>query len=61
MGNLNSSLFPGVSSSVQVHQGFRNEHAITAPTILKEVKRLMAVKNTGKVAIVSFFAFFLRI
>jgi len=53
MGNLDSNLFPGVSSSVQVHEGFRNEHAITAPTILKEVKRLMLLKNTNNVTLVS--------
>lgn len=52
MGNLDSTLFPGVSSSVQVHAGFRDEHAKTASTILTEVKRLMSVKNTNNVAIV---------
>ncbi|KAH9485060.1 Lipase [Psilocybe cubensis] len=52
MGNLDSTLFPGVSSSVQVHEGFRDEHAKTATTILAEVKRLMSVKNTKNVAIV---------
>ncbi|KIM40235.1 hypothetical protein M413DRAFT_19420 [Hebeloma cylindrosporum] len=51
MVNLDPKLFPGVSSSVHVHQGFRNEHAVTAPTILKEVKRLMLLKNTKKVAL----------
>jgi predicted lipase len=53
MGNLDSNLFPGVSSSVQVHEGFRNAHAITAQTILNEVQRLMALKNTHNVALVS--------
>ncbi|KAF8894959.1 alpha/beta-hydrolase [Gymnopilus junonius] len=52
MDTLDSTLFPGVSSSVQVHQGFRNEHALTATTILNEVKRLISVKNTNKVTIV---------
>ncbi|KIM40186.1 hypothetical protein M413DRAFT_446346 [Hebeloma cylindrosporum] len=52
MGNLDTNLFPGVSSSVQVHLGFRNEHAVTAPAILKEVKRLMSLKNTNKVALI---------
>lgn len=52
MGNLDSTLFPGVSSSVQVHEGFRNEHAKTALQILSEVKRLMSVKNTKNVAVV---------
>lgn len=53
MGNLDSTLFPGVSSSVQVHEGFRNEHAKTALQILSEVKRLMSVKNTKNVAVVN--------
>ncbi|KAF9566678.1 alpha/beta-hydrolase [Agrocybe pediades] len=52
MDPLDSGLFPGVSSSVLVHSGFANEHAITAPVILKEVKRLMSVKNTNKVVVI---------
>ncbi|KAF8893961.1 Alpha/Beta hydrolase protein [Infundibulicybe gibba] len=51
-GNLDSTLFPGVSSSVTVHDGFRNEHALTAPKILAEVKRLMAAKNTKQVTVI---------
>ncbi|KAF8893960.1 alpha/beta-hydrolase [Infundibulicybe gibba] len=50
--NLDSTLFPGVSSSVTVHDGFRNEHALTAPEILTEVKRLMAAKNTKQVTVI---------
>ncbi|KAF9481531.1 alpha/beta-hydrolase [Pholiota conissans] len=49
MGSLSSTLFPGVSSSVQVHEGFRDEHAKTASTILAEVKRLMSVKSTSSI------------
>ncbi|TFK44798.1 alpha/beta-hydrolase [Crucibulum laeve] len=52
MDALSTSLFPGVPSSVLVHDGFRNEHALTAPTILAEVKRLMSTKNTKNVAVV---------
>ncbi|PPQ63476.1 hypothetical protein CVT24_005133 [Panaeolus cyanescens] len=52
MDPLDTGLFPGVSSSVQVHDGFRNQQALTAPTILKEVKRLMALKNTNNVVVV---------
>ncbi len=55
MGNLSPTLFPGVSSSVQVHEGFRDEHALTATTILTEVQKLMAVKNTQSVTVVSTF------
>ncbi|KAI6030939.1 Alpha/Beta hydrolase protein [Pisolithus orientalis] len=35
--SLDPLLFPGISSSVQVHSGFANEHAKTAPTILAGV------------------------
>ncbi|KDR75797.1 hypothetical protein GALMADRAFT_97687 [Galerina marginata CBS 339.88] len=52
MTSLDPKLFPGVSSSVQAHQGFVNEHSLTANTILNEVKRLMSVKNTKSVTIV---------
>ncbi|KAF9451947.1 alpha/beta-hydrolase [Macrolepiota fuliginosa MF-IS2] len=52
MDPLDTSLFPGVSSSVQVHDGFRNEHALTAPQILTEVKKLMAAHNTQSVTCV---------
>jgi len=49
MGNLDSTLFPGVSSSVEVHEGFRNEHEQTAETILNEVKRLMSATGSKSV------------
>ncbi|KJA29030.1 hypothetical protein HYPSUDRAFT_33536 [Hypholoma sublateritium FD-334 SS-4] len=52
MGNLSPTLFPGVSSSVQVHEGFRDEHALTATTILTEVQRLMSVKSTQSVTVI---------
>ncbi|KAF9481532.1 alpha/beta-hydrolase [Pholiota conissans] len=52
MDPLDTALFPGVSSSVQVHDGFRNEHALTAKTILAEVKRLLSVKSTTTVTTV---------
>ncbi|KAF8161184.1 alpha/beta-hydrolase [Crassisporium funariophilum] len=51
MGSLDSTLFPGVASSVQVHEGFRDEHEQTAATILKEVKRLMT--TTGSKSVVT--------
>ncbi|KXN85359.1 Mono- and diacylglycerol lipase [Leucoagaricus sp. SymC.cos] len=46
---LDTSLFPGVSSDVVVHDGFRNEHALTASQILDEVKKLTAERNTNSV------------
>ncbi|KAF8633293.1 hypothetical protein AX17_004468 [Amanita inopinata Kibby_2008] len=52
MGTLDSALFPGVSSTTLVHQGFRNAHAKTASQILTEVKNLMGSKNTNSVVLV---------
>ncbi|GAW05435.1 alpha beta-hydrolase [Lentinula edodes] len=49
LASLDTSLFPGISSSVQVHDGFKNEHAKTASVILAEVRTLMASKNTKNV------------
>jgi len=49
---LNAALFPGIPSTVQVHDGFRDEHALTAPEILEEVKKLMIVHNTQTVTCV---------
>jgi len=49
---LDRSLFPGVPSNVLVHDGFRNEHALTAPPILAEVQNLLTIHNTNKVTIV---------
>ncbi|KAK7463408.1 hypothetical protein VKT23_006761 [Stygiomarasmius scandens] len=42
---LYEDIFPGVPPDVRVHQGFRNEHAQTAHSILAEVKRL--IEKTG--------------
>ena len=52
--NLDATLFPGVSSSVKVHSGFRNAHALTATKVLAEVKKLLAAKNTKSVTLVGF-------
>lgn len=49
---LDKALFPGVPPNVQVHDGFRNEHALTAPIILSEVKKLFKSKYTNKVTVV---------
>ncbi|KAE9411361.1 alpha/beta-hydrolase [Gymnopus androsaceus JB14] len=46
---LNSTLFPGVSSSAEVHDGFRDEHEKTATSILAEVQTLMSTKSTNNV------------
>ena len=52
MATLDTKLFPGVSSRVQVHGGFRDEHKKTALTILTEVKRLMSVTGSKSVVAV---------
>ncbi|KAE9395851.1 alpha/beta-hydrolase [Gymnopus androsaceus JB14] len=49
---LSTTLFPGVSSSVEVHSGFQDEHALTAATILAEVKSLMASKGTNNLVMI---------
>jgi hypothetical protein len=51
-GPLDKVLFPGVSSNVTVHAGFRDEHSKTANTILAEVKRLFTSKGTNSVTVV---------
>ncbi|PIL25568.1 hypothetical protein GSI_12376 [Ganoderma sinense ZZ0214-1] len=48
---LDSTLFPGVSSSVQVHGGFADQHAKTASIILTEVKNLLS--STGASTVVA--------
>jgi hypothetical protein len=49
---LDSTLFPGVSSSVKAHSGFANEQAKTANTILAAVKSAIAAHSATKVTIV---------
>ena len=50
---LDSTFFPGVSSDVQVHGGFADEHAQTASTILAEVKKLLSSSGASTVVTVS--------
>ncbi|KAG1770869.1 Alpha/Beta hydrolase protein [Suillus placidus] len=52
MERLDPMLFPGVDSSVEVHSGFANEHALTASIILKEVKSLISQYNANSVTLV---------
>ncbi|KAG1770893.1 Alpha/Beta hydrolase protein [Suillus placidus] len=52
MERLDPTLFPGVDSSVEVHSGFANEHALTASIILKEVKSLISQYNASSVTLV---------
>lgn len=52
MGPLDPVLFPGIDSSVEVHSGFANEHALTASIILEEVMSLISQYNTNSVTLV---------
>ncbi|VDC00963.1 unnamed protein product [Peniophora sp. CBMAI 1063] len=51
-GKLDSTLFPGISSSITVHEGFRNEQAKTASSVLAAVKASMSAHATSSVTIV---------
>lgn len=48
-GALSTTLFPGVSSSVQVHDGFMKAHAASATAILAAVKRAISDHSATKV------------
>lgn len=52
MKNLDSTLFPGVDSSIQVHSGFADEHAKTARTILNQVESLISHYGAASVTLV---------
>ena len=49
---LDTKLFPGISSTILVHTGFRNQHSLTARTILHEVKSLLDTKDARHVTVV---------
>ncbi|CAE6350925.1 unnamed protein product [Rhizoctonia solani] len=51
-GSLSTSLFPGVTSAVQVHSGFRDAHAASASAVLAAVKKVMAERSSTKVTLV---------
>ncbi|KAH9169451.1 lipase class 3 family protein [Lactarius sanguifluus] len=50
--SLNPSLFPGVPSSVEAHNGFADEHAKTAPTILSAVQQTLSAHGASSVTVV---------
>jgi predicted lipase len=50
--SLDPTLFPGVPSSVEVHNGFANEQAKTAPAVLAAVQKGMSQFGATKVTIV---------
>ncbi|KAF8159295.1 lipase [Crassisporium funariophilum] len=49
---LNTTLFPGISSSIEVHSGFAAEHAKTATSVLAAVKTAMQQSGLSKVTVV---------
>ncbi|VDB96293.1 unnamed protein product [Peniophora sp. CBMAI 1063] len=51
-GKLDSTLFPGISSSITVHEGFRNEQKKTASSVLAAVKASMSAHATSSVTVV---------
>ncbi|KIL69048.1 hypothetical protein M378DRAFT_118906 [Amanita muscaria Koide BX008] len=50
--NLDSNLFPGVPSSVEVHSGFADEQAKTATRILSAVQKTMSTYSASSVTVV---------
>lgn len=50
--SLDSTLFPGLSSSIEAHSGFANEQAKTATTILSNVQKAIAAHSAKQVTIV---------
>ncbi|KAF5324349.1 hypothetical protein D9619_011120 [Psilocybe cf. subviscida] len=50
--NLDSTLFPGISSSIKVHDGFADEHAKTATEVLAAVQKAMSQSGLKKVTMV---------
>ncbi|EKM50556.1 uncharacterized protein PHACADRAFT_152637 [Phanerochaete carnosa HHB-10118-sp] len=51
MANLDSTLFPGLSSSIEAHQGFADEQAKTATQILSAVQTTISRFGATKVTI----------
>jgi len=49
---LDATLFPGIPSSVEVHDGFASEQASTAPTILSYVKQILSEHGASSVTVV---------
>ncbi|KAF9269341.1 lipase [Marasmius fiardii PR-910] len=50
--NLDSTLFPGVSSSVKVHSGFQDEQAKTATQVLAAVQKAISANSATTVTVV---------
>ncbi|KAF9256517.1 alpha/beta-hydrolase [Marasmius fiardii PR-910] len=52
LDNLDSSLFPGVPSSVKVHRGFRDEQAKTVTQVLAAVQQALSANSPNTVTVV---------
>ncbi|KAF9256516.1 alpha/beta-hydrolase [Marasmius fiardii PR-910] len=52
LGPLNPSLFPGVSPSVKVHNGFRDEQAKFATQVLTAVQQALSANSADTVTVV---------
>ncbi|KAF9269342.1 lipase [Marasmius fiardii PR-910] len=52
LDNLDSSLFPGVPSSVKAHNGFADEQAGTARQVLAAVQQALSANSANKVTVV---------
>ncbi|KAI0339395.1 lipase [Trametopsis cervina] len=52
LDSLDSTLFPGVSSDVEVHSGFAKEQAKTAPQILSAVQTALSAHKSSSVTLV---------
>jgi len=50
--NLDSNLFPGIDSSIEVHDGFANEQAKTANDVLSAVKQTMSKHGANSITVV---------
>ncbi|KAF8439937.1 Alpha/Beta hydrolase protein [Boletus edulis BED1] len=50
--NLDSTLFPGISSDIQVHNGFADDQASTATEVLAAVQQTMSKYGTTSVTMV---------
>ncbi|OAX37649.1 alpha/beta-hydrolase, partial [Rhizopogon vinicolor AM-OR11-026] len=50
--NLDSTLFPGISSNIKVHNGFRNAQASTATDVLAAVESAMSTYRVTSVTMV---------
>jgi hypothetical protein len=52
LDSLDPDLFPGIASSVQVHNGFRDSQARSAPAVLAAVQSALAQTGTTSVTVV---------